>query len=173
MIHANLNPDCIKTLDLRIHKHCHITLIPPPYPSKSELTNRPNRSRLKSVARSTTYEARSMDPLVQRSSLSKGRRNVYRIRRYFPRFSNGYLLKMCPSTLTLDVLEVFGRSVHFPMACLTFTSERVWKKKEDEGWWVRRKRVQPLFFFGALSALKSELLLNGREPLPRIEWPAS
>lgn len=59
-IRANLNPDCIKTLDLRIHKHCHI--IPPPYPSKSELTNRPNRSRLKSKARSTTYESHSMDP---------------------------------------------------------------------------------------------------------------
>lgn len=64
---------------------------------------------------------------------------------------------MCPSTLTLDVLQVFGRSVHFPMACLTFTSERA-LEGEGGGWRGRRRRrrVQPLFFFGALFSVKSD-----------------
>lgn len=59
---------------------------------------------------------------------------------------------MCPSTLTLDVLQVFGRSVHFPMACLTFTSERA---LEGEGGGCSR-----FSSLGRFSALKAT-----------TEWP--
>lgn len=40
-----------------------------------------------------------------------------------PKIFRRSVRKMCPSTLPLDVLEAFGRSVHFSMARLTFTGD--------------------------------------------------
>lgn len=74
--------------------------------------------------------------------------------------------KMCPSTLTLDVLEVFARSVHFPMACLTFTNQRTEEKKE-EAWKGWGGRVVAFLLWGAFS-VKSDYWMAASPSIDRM-----